>query len=109
MSTEPTRRYQDRTVSLPASLVLSVVTLLVGAGGGATIDSLTGSDALTKQLEDVADKVDAINARLAGVERSVERIEEKSQDRWTRTDMRLWIADLRRRNPTWDVPEVGGR
>lgn len=125
MTDKPTRSLPgaDKTVSLPVSLVLSLATLFVGAGAGGKLESMAGSGSVVENIEKVSDQLDIVageirrqgtkleaqNVRLAGVERSVERIEERGSDRWTRTNMRLWVSELGRKNQSLDLPDIGAQ
>jgi hypothetical protein len=47
-----------------------------------------------------------LTARFDQLDRRLERIEEKTAERWYRTDQRLWASELARKNPTLLVPDV---
>ena len=53
-----------------------------------------------------------VDARVAGLEQQfgevrarLGRIEDQAADRWTETDMRLWVLELARRNPRLAIPD----
>ncbi len=87
MTDKPTRSYGDKQVSLPASLVLSVVTLLVGAGGGATLDRYAGSNELSQEVRSLKDAVHRLELKL---ERSnnLEQIVKDHEQRLRRLEAR---------------------
>lgn len=51
-------------------------------------------------------KVEALDERLRGVEQRLDRIELQASERWTETDMRLWVLEFARRNPRLSVPDA---
>lgn len=51
-------------------------------------------------------KIEAIDTRLRGVEQRLDRIELQASERWTETDMRLWVLEFARRNPRLAVPDA---
>lgn len=51
-------------------------------------------------------KVEAVDVRLRGVEQRLDRIELQASERWTETDMRLWVLEFARRNPRLSVPDA---
>lgn len=65
--------------------------------------------ALATQLADMESALQALRVEVRkqgdAVDRRLERIEERSSDRWTLTDQSLWVERLRQRNPTLDVPD----
>lgn len=46
-----------------------------------------------------------LSGKLDSIDRRLERIEEHQLDRWTMTDMRLWVAATRQANPNLTLPE----
>ncbi len=54
-------------------------------------------------------KIEAIDTRLRGVEQRLDRIELQASERWTETDMRLWVLEFARRNPRLSVPDARSR
>lgn len=95
---------------IPASLLVPLLTALLGVGGGHTLTTMAGTNQIAAEVkslgENINKKLEAQNTRLFNVERSIERIEERAAERWTKTEMKLWVSELRRRNPNWDIPEA---
>jgi len=77
----------NRSTLVPIGAVVSLVIILVGAWGFLDSRFTTIDRALDKQ------------------DRRLERLEEKTGDRWTSTEMKLWGAQLKNLNPDMKIPE----
>lgn len=80
-------RVINKDTLVPLGAVVTVFLALLGA-----------HSFWTAKANELATKLDSIDRRL-------ERIEEHQIDRWTLTDMRLWVAAARQANPTLTLPE----
>lgn len=80
---------------VPLGAVLACALTVFGGG-------LSAHAYWTGKLEAISAEISAMRLDLG---RRLERIEERSGDRWTLTDMTLWVERLRQRNPELQIPE----
>lgn len=95
-------------------LVLVLVAGVLGSVGWVDSRIDTEADKQTERYEELAKQLTEQNEKTLGkldaLDRSVERLKESAErswgDRWTRTDMRLWVERLRGLNPDLTVPNA---
>lgn len=77
----------DRSTLIPLGAVGAVLLVLVSAWG--FFDS----------------RFTSIDKGLERQDRRLEKLEELAKERWSSTDMKLWISEFRRLNPEIEVPK----
>lgn len=87
----------------PGSLVnvqTTIAAIAVAVGGYASYSSLKseikdGTQAQALNILEIKGDIQALRTEIAT----------KTEDRWRRTDMKLWILQVQRANPTLSIPD----
>ena len=93
-STSPPITISKQTL-MPLGVVAGVGILLASAGWSAA-----------SQLSSLRHEVEMNRLTIEATRVTIERA---AGDRWTRSDMRLWVSEHRAANPGVKVPDVPGR
>ena len=97
-----TRAFIDRETLIPISVVFAV--LSVGFGAFAWLNNRF--DQMDKNQNsatgEVKDALKDFGYRIKAIE---DRLDSNSMDRWTGTDMKLWVLELRQKNPSLVIPD----
>lgn len=99
MSDENGRIVLTRESLVPIGGAISIVLSLVGA-------TWWLSGRLNQADNDNAERFQELRVEVRELKYRIDRSEQTSRDRWTATHQRLWAAEMRRANPTLDVPDV---
>ena len=97
-----TRAFIDRETLIPISVAFACLSVLFGAFAWLN-NRFDQSDKnhVASTLE-VKDALKDFGYRIKAIE---ERLNSNSMDRWTGTDMKLWVLELRQKNPTLFIPD----
>lgn len=90
MADSDTKRFKDlitRDTAVPLGAALAVFMLVFGAHNF------------------WAGKMHELSMTLNRIDNRLVRIEERGRDRWTLTEMKLWVERLRQRNPGMEIPD----
>ena len=85
----------DQRTWVPLAGAVGAIMLLLGAM--AWLDNRFQAVAV-----DIADTKD----RVTSISHELERMSDRFSDRWTASQMKVWELELRRRNPTLDLPDA---
>lgn len=91
-----------RPMILSASTLMPLgAFLIVSIGGYQVYDSLRGDirDGIQSNRDDIRDVREDVRALRT-------ELSSKTDDRWRKTDMKLWAAEFRSKNPNAVVPPV---
>lgn len=87
------------------ALVISATTLVpVGLAVTIIIVAFAMKTWIDSQFTDLRTDIAQLRFQM---ERYEDAMKTKTADRWTSTNMRLWVTEFRRRNPVLDIPRVG--